>query len=66
MEWNDIEQQWDRMKVHARVRWDKLTDKDVSQVAGNRGLLIAKIRERYALSAHDAEKEVQAFKDLFL
>jgi uncharacterized protein YjbJ (UPF0337 family) len=63
---NDMEKQWGQMKLHARARWTKLTEEDVNQVAGNRGLLVAKIRERYALSAQDAEKQVQEFRDTFL
>ncbi len=63
MEWKAMEQQWGQIKPHVRERWNKLTDDDVTQIAGNRDRLVAKLRERYSFSAQDAEKQVLEFKE---
>jgi len=39
-------------------RWDKLTDGDLDQVAGDAPRLLALLRERYGYAQHIAEREL--------
>jgi uncharacterized protein YjbJ (UPF0337 family) len=62
MEWKQMEEKWDVMKPQVRKHWDKLSDDDLKQIAGSKDRLVGKIREKYALSAQAAEKQVEEFK----
>ncbi|HEX5131473.1 MAG TPA: CsbD family protein [Candidatus Krumholzibacteria bacterium] len=66
MEWKQMEQKWGEMQEQAKKRWDKLSDEDLKQIAGNKERLVGKIREKYSLSAQDAEKQVEQFKGSLL
>ena len=61
MEWKQIQGKWNEMAPQIQRRWNKLTQEDVKGIAGNREHLMGKLRERYGLSAEDAEKQVKEF-----
>jgi len=58
MNWDRIERDWNRFKVSAKQRWDKLTEQQLSAIAGRRLLLAGRIRDAYAISTEDAERQL--------
>ena len=66
MEWKQMEQKWDEMKPQVHKQWNKLSEEDLKAIGGNKDRLVGKIREKYGLSAQDAEKQVEQFKGSLL
>lgn len=58
MNWDRIECNWKRFKVSAKQRWAKLTEEQLSAIAGRRPLLAGRIRDAYAISGNDAERQL--------
>ena len=58
MNWDRIEGSWKTAMGQAKAQWGKLTDDDLSIVAGRRDQLIGKIQERYGVAKDDAEKQI--------
>jgi uncharacterized protein YjbJ (UPF0337 family) len=58
MNWDRIEGDWKQLTGHAKERWGKLTDDDLTIVAGRRDQLAGKIQERYGVAVEEAEKQV--------
>ena len=56
-----LQGKWHQLKGEAKVRWGKLTDDDLDQVAGNAEKLIGRIQERYGYAREQAEREVHEF-----
>ncbi len=52
---------WDQLKGLVQKKWGKLTNDDMSQIQGNKNLLIGKLEERYGYSKQQAEQEVNNF-----
>ena len=61
MEWKDIEGQWKSFRPPIREQWSKLTDAQLDAVAGSRERLIRTIRQVYAISQEQTEKQVAAW-----
>lgn len=57
MDWNRVEGNWKQLKGKAKAQWGKLTDDDLTQVAGRRDELAGKIQERYGLAKDAAQKQ---------
>jgi uncharacterized protein YjbJ (UPF0337 family) len=53
-----FDQQWPRLRRQVKAWWDRLTDADLEQVAGNRERLIRAVQARYAYARERAEQEV--------
>ena len=51
-------QQWSHIRPQVRGWWDRLTDADLEQVAGQRDRLIRAIESRYGYAHERAEQEV--------
>ncbi len=64
MNWDRIEGSWKTAMGQARTHWGKLTDDDLSIVAGRRDQLIGKIQERYGVAKDDAEKQIAQWQRL--
>jgi len=58
MNWDRIEGQWKQVAGKAKAQWGKLTDDDLTVVAGRRDQLAGKIQERYGVAKDDAEKQI--------
>jgi uncharacterized protein YjbJ (UPF0337 family) len=50
--------QWNQLKGRVRQQWGRLTDDDVSQIKGERDILIGKIQEHYGRTRIEAEAEL--------
>lgn len=58
MTWDHIERDWKRYKVDAKLRWNKLGEAQLNAIAGRRPVLAGRIREVYAVSPDDAERQL--------
>jgi uncharacterized protein YjbJ (UPF0337 family) len=58
MEWITIESGWDDFKASAKLRWGKLSVAQINGIAGKRDELLRRVREAYALTQEDAERQV--------
>jgi len=51
-------QQWPHIRQQAKSWWDRLTDADLEQVAGQKDRLVRALESRYAYARERAEQEV--------
>ncbi|MBE2894292.1 CsbD family protein [Spirabiliibacterium falconis] len=63
MNWDQIEGKWEQLKGSVKEKWGKLTDDDLTVIAGKRDQLIGKLQERYGLTKEEIEKELNAWED---
>ena len=63
MDWDVIESRWNEYKAAAKRRWDKLSEAQIHGTRGNRGYLLKRVQEAYALSAEEAEREITAWQE---
>jgi uncharacterized protein YjbJ (UPF0337 family) len=50
--------QWKQLQGKARQQWGKLTDDDLTQIKGDRDVLLGKIQEHYGRTRDEAMKDV--------
>ena len=62
MDWEDIQNRWDRLKGAVKARWELLSDEEIDRLAGNRDALIEKVKARYGLSYEEAELDVSRWE----
>jgi len=58
MDWNRVEGNWKQLMGKAKQQWGRLTDDDLTTVAGRREELAGKVQERYGLAKDAAQKQV--------
>jgi len=61
MNWDQISGNWKQFKGSVKERWGKLTDDDLTVVAGKRDKLAGILQERYGYAKDQAEKELDEF-----
>lgn len=61
MNWDQIEGSWKQVKGKVRERWGKLTDDDLTSIAGRRDQLAGKLQERYGYEKERLESELDDF-----
>ena len=61
MNWDRIEGKWKQSAGAVKEKWGKLTDDDLTVIAGKRDQLVGKIQERYGIAKDVAEKQVEEF-----
>jgi uncharacterized protein YjbJ (UPF0337 family) len=61
MNWNVIQVDWINFKDKVLTNWAKLTDEDVTRIAGRREELIGRLRVRYGFAKAEAEREVETW-----
>lgn len=62
MNWDRIQGNWKQVTGKAREEWGKLTDSDLTVIAGRREQLAGKIEERYGIAKDEAEKQLAAWE----
>ena len=62
MNWDRIEGNWKQYTGMVKSQWGKLTDDQLTQVAGKRDQLAGKIQEAYGVSKDEAEKQIRDFE----
>jgi uncharacterized protein YjbJ (UPF0337 family) len=58
MNWDRIQGNWKQVVGKAKTQWGKLTDDDLTVVAGRRDQLAGKLQERYGITREDAVKQL--------
>jgi uncharacterized protein YjbJ (UPF0337 family) len=58
MDWNRVEGNWKQAKGKVKEQWGKLTDDDLTFIAGKREQLEGKIQERYGIQRDAARKQI--------
>jgi uncharacterized protein YjbJ (UPF0337 family) len=58
---NILKGMWKQVRGEAKVRWGKLTDDEVDQVAGERDKLLGLLQEKYGYAKAKAEQEIDEF-----
>lgn len=61
--WNEIATDWHRYSGLIRGKWSFLTEKDMEEIAGDKGSLIEKIADRYGLTLTRTECWVDDYID---
>jgi uncharacterized protein YjbJ (UPF0337 family) len=63
MNWDQIQGNWKQMTGKVRETWGKLTDDELSKIAGQRDQLVGTIQKRYGIAKEEAEEQVRRFED---
>lgn len=58
MNWDQIKGNWSQWAGKAKEQWGKLTDDDLTVIAGHREQLAGKIQERYGIAKDAVEKQL--------
>jgi uncharacterized protein YjbJ (UPF0337 family) len=58
MNWDQIKGNWTQFRGKAKEKWGKLTDDDLTTIAGKKDQLAGKLQERYGYSKDQAEREL--------
>ena len=59
MNWNWFRLDWAHFRDDVRDNWRKLTDEDLTRIAGRRGQLIGRLQARYGFVKAEAEREAE-------
>ena len=63
MKAKEVKRSWKALRACVQERWDKLTRKELDQIAGNYDRLIGKLQEKYGLTLLQAERELSEFRN---
>jgi uncharacterized protein YjbJ (UPF0337 family) len=63
MNWDQIAGDWKQFKGKVKEKWGKLTDDELTTIAGKRDQLAGLLQERYGYAKDQAEKELNEFSD---
>jgi uncharacterized protein YjbJ (UPF0337 family) len=56
-----VEGKWTQLKGSVKEQWGKLTDDELTEVAGKRDRLSGKLQERYGWTKEEAERQIDDF-----
>ncbi len=60
MNWDQITGHWEQFRGQVKAKWDKITDDDLTTIAGKRGQLTDLLQVRYGYDKAQSEKELDA------
>lgn len=58
MNWDWIEGNWKLLQGRAKQQWGKLTDDDLTEIAGKHDELAGRIQARYGVAKEEAHKQI--------
>jgi len=61
MNWDQISGRWKQWTGHAKEKWGKLTDDDLTTVAGKREQLAGLLQERYGYAKEETDAALEEF-----
>jgi uncharacterized protein YjbJ (UPF0337 family) len=61
MNWDQVKGNWKQFSGKVKEKWGKLTDDDLTTIAGKRDQLVGKLQTAYGYSKEQAEKEIAEF-----
>jgi len=59
MNWDRLEGNWKQAAGKVKEKWGKLTDDDITVIAGKQEQLVGRIQERYGIAKDEAERQVK-------
>jgi len=62
--WEQVKGRWNQTKGAVKKQWGKLTDEDLTVIAGQRDQLVGKIQERYGIAKEEADKQVKTWESM--
>jgi uncharacterized protein YjbJ (UPF0337 family) len=61
MNWDQIKGDWKQLSGKVKEKWGKLTDNDLTTIAGKRDQLAGILQQKYGYAKEQAEKELDEF-----
>jgi uncharacterized protein YjbJ (UPF0337 family) len=61
MNWDQVSGNWKQFTGKVREKWGKLTDNDLTVIAGKKDQLAGLLQKRYGMAKEAAEKELDDF-----
>jgi uncharacterized protein YjbJ (UPF0337 family) len=61
MNWDVLKGNWKQFTGKVKQKWGKLTDDDLTAIAGKRDELVGRLQQRYGYEKDQAERELDAF-----
>jgi uncharacterized protein YjbJ (UPF0337 family) len=61
MSWDQIKGDWKQLTGKVKEKWGKLTDNELTTIAGQKDQMIGILQERYGYAKEQAEKELDDF-----
>lgn len=61
MNWDQVQGSWKQIQGQVKSKWGKLTDDDLTVVAGKRDELAGILQQKYGYAKEQAEKELDTF-----
>jgi uncharacterized protein YjbJ (UPF0337 family) len=61
MNWENVQGNWKQFKGKVKEKWGKLTDDELTVVAGKRDQLSGILQKKYGYAKEQAEKELDEF-----
>jgi uncharacterized protein YjbJ (UPF0337 family) len=52
---------WDEIKGEVKEKWGKLTDDDLTEIAGNQEKLLGILQKRYGYAKEEVDREYRDF-----
>ncbi len=65
MNWDTVKGNWKQAQGKVKEQWGKLTDDDLTQIAGQRDQMIGRLQERYGIAKDEAEKQVSVWEKTY-
>jgi uncharacterized protein YjbJ (UPF0337 family) len=62
--WEQTKGKWNQTKGAVKKQWGKLTDDDLTVIAGQRDQLVGKIQERYGIAKEEADQQVKTWESM--
>ena len=61
MNWDQFKGGWKQLQGQVKAKWGKLTDDDLTVIAGKRDELAGVLQQKYGYAKDQAEKELDQF-----
>ncbi len=61
MNWDQIAGNWKQFQGKVKEKWGKLTDNDITTIAGKRDQLAGLLQQKYGYEKQQVEKELDEF-----
>jgi uncharacterized protein YjbJ (UPF0337 family) len=61
MNWDEVKGNWKQVSGKIKEKWGKLTDNDLTAIAGKRDQLVGKLQKEYGYKKDQAERELEEF-----
>jgi uncharacterized protein YjbJ (UPF0337 family) len=61
MNWDQVKGNWKQFQGKVKEKWGKLTDSDLTTIAGKRDQLAGILQKKYGYAKEEAERELDSF-----